>query len=235
MSSPETRAPNTPERVGLFGGTFNPIHRGHVQVALDVLQRIHLDKIYIIPSSLPPHKSKGKLAPIQDRLAMVRMAIAENPRLEVCESEINRAGPSYSIDTVKHCKAALGASARTFFILGVDAFLEIDTWKAFDRLFDETAFVVMSRPGNGHNGQWTPALRQKVASYVKERISPEYSMSDAGDTLVHSRKHTIHLLPVTPMDISSSQIRAMIQEGRPIDDRVRSQVAHYIQTRGLYR
>lgn len=232
MSSPKTSDQKTPERVGLFGGTFNPIHRGHIQVALDVLQRVHLDKIYIIPSALPPHKSKGKLAPIQDRLAMVRMAIAENPRLEICESEINRAGPSYSIDTVQHCKATLGAGGRTFFILGVDAFLEIDTWKAFDSLFDETAFVVMSRPGNG---QWTTALRQTVASYVKERIAPEYRLSDAGDQLVHSRKQPIHLIPVTPMDISSSQIRAMIQEGRPIDDWVRPQVAHYIQTRGLYR
>jgi nicotinate-nucleotide adenylyltransferase len=233
MSSPETSDPNsTPERVGLFGGTFNPVHRGHIQVALDVLQRVDLDKIYIIPSALPPHKSKGKLAPIQDRLAMVRMAIAENPRLEICASEINRAGPSYSIDTVQHCKAMLGPGGRTFFILGVDAFVEIDTWKAFDRLFDETAFVVMSRPGNG---QWTTTLRQTVASYVKERIAPDYRLSDAGDTLVHSRKQPIHLLSVTPMDVSSSQIRAAIQKARPIDAWVLPQVAHYIQTRGLYR
>jgi nicotinate-nucleotide adenylyltransferase len=223
---------DAPLRVGLFGGTFNPIHRGHLQVALDVLAGARLDRIDFIPSALPPHKSTGKLASARDRLEMVRMTLDDHPRLKVCDAEINRSGPSYSIDTVRQCKAALPAGGRLYFILGVDAFLEIDTWKAFDRLFTETAFIVVSRPGKG---PWSPAMRRAVETYAQTRIASGYVLSAAGDVLEHPTQQPIHLMEVTPVDIASRQIRTMIHLGLPIDAWVAPPVARYIQRRGLYR
>lgn len=219
-------------RVGLFGGTFNPIHRGHLQAAGDVLLRADLERIYFVPSAQPPHKTRGKLAPAEDRLTMVRLALADQPRMRVCDVELKRTGPSYSIDSIRAFKAAMPAGGRLFFVVGVDAFLEIDTWKACDQLFDETAFIVMSRPGTG---DWTPALRRRIEDYVRSRIAADYSFSVNGDRLVHPVKQTVHLVSVTPVDISSSRIRAMIREGRAVDRWVPSAVVDHIQTRGLYR
>jgi nicotinate-nucleotide adenylyltransferase len=231
MSIPEINR-EAPRRVGLFGGTFNPIHQGHLQVARDVLERAPLDRIYFVPSAQPPHKNIGNLAPADDRLAMVRLALGDHPRLRVCDVELKRSGPSYSIDTVRACKAELPPGGRLYFVVGVDAFLEIDTWNACDRLFEETAFIVMSRPGNG---QWSPEMCRRIENYVSARIAPGYALAPAGDTLEHTRKQPVHLLSVTPMAIASRQIRAMIRQGQAIDAWVAPSVAHYIQARGLYR
>lgn len=223
----------TPSRVGLFGGTFNPIHRGHFQAALDVLHAAALDRIYFVPSALPPHKSTGKLASAQDRLEMVRLTLDEHPLLKVCTAEIERSGPSYSIDTVRQCKAALPADGRLFFLLGVDAFLEIDTWKSFQCLFEETAFIVMSRPGKG--GLWSPDLCNTVESYAQRCIASGYALSENRDMLAHASKQPIYLVPVTPVEIASSRIRHMLRQGLPVVEWVAPPVAHYIQARGLYR
>lgn len=217
-------------RIGLFGGTFNPIHRGHVQVALDVLHAFRLDHIYFIPSAQPPHKSGVKLATPEDRMHMTMLALAGHEHLDVCDSEIERAGPSYSIDTVRQFKTAAAGRAELFFILGVDAFLEIHTWKEYERLFENAGMVIMSRPGTG---QWSPDLRRHVKGYVHRHVDPGYH-STPGNRLVHPRLCDIHFAPVTPLAIASSQIRAMIAEGESIRELVPPKVAEYIQQRRLF-
>jgi len=219
-------------RIGLFGGTFNPIHRGHTQVALDVLRHYQLDCIHFIPSAMPPHKSSGKLASAQDRLHMVRLAVGDYDRLQACDIEVKRSGPSYSVDTVRQLKADSPGQTQFFFILGVDAFLEIHTWKNFHQLFVETAFVVMSRPGTG---QWSDTLRRKVGDYVRRHIGATYELSADGAYLSNSNRPTIWLASVTPVDISSSLIRTMSQQGAPVKAWVAPAVAEYIISRGLYR
>lgn len=221
-----------PKRVALFGGTFNPIHIGHLQVARDVVQQLDLDCVYFIPSALPPHKSIGKLASAKDRLAMVRLAIGDQARFMTCDAEIKRSGPSYSIDTVRQFKQSALQGSQLFFVLGMDAFLEIHTWKAFDQLFAETDFIVMSRPGSG---QWSLPKRREIENYVKGHIASAYALSDTGDLLMHPKWHTIHLVPVTPVNIASSQIRAMIQNDAPVDTWVPPPVAQYIYQKGLYQ
>jgi nicotinate-nucleotide adenylyltransferase len=218
-------------RIGLFGGTFNPIHRGHIQVALDVLHAFALNRIYFIPSALPPHKSDVELASAADRLQMVRLALDGRERFEVCDIELERTGPSYSIDTLKHFKTVAPEPNALYFILGVDAFLEIHTWKDFDRLFEYAAMVVMSRPGTG---QWAQPLRKKVASYVQRHIDPDYQTDTKETKLNHPHLCEIHFAPVTPLDISSSQIRNMIDKGETIEDWVPPQVAEYIYRRRLF-
>jgi nicotinate-nucleotide adenylyltransferase len=218
-------------RIGLFGGTFNPIHRGHIQTALDVLHAFQLDRIYFIPSALPPHKSDANLAGAAERLQMVQLALNGHERFESCNIEIERTGPSYSIDTVRHFKTMANGGSELYFIMGVDAFLEIHTWKDFDRLFELTAIVVMSRPGTG---QWTQAMRRHVESYVKHRIDPGYQAESIASKLSHPRLKEIYLTPVTSLDISSSKIRDRIAHGESIKDLVPPQVAEYIIQKRLF-
>jgi nicotinate-nucleotide adenylyltransferase len=229
---PDEPSHSRPSRIGLFGGTFNPIHRGHLQVAVDVLRQLELDQLYLIPSALPPHKRPLALAAAQDRLEMARLALEGRNQLMVSDVEIQRSGPSYTIDTLRQFKSALHDQAELFFILGMDAFLEIHTWSRFELLFEEAAFAVVSRPGSG---LWSDTLRRDVQSYVQSYIAKAYGLSAAGDRLIHPSQPAIHLVSVTPVDIASSQIRAMVQRGQPIDQWVMPAVARYIQQRGLYR
>ncbi len=223
---------NPARRIALFGGTFNPIHRGHLQAALDVWAQFRLDLIYFIPSAVPPHKSRGQLAPAQERLAMVALALVGHAQLMACDVEIQRQGPSYSIDTVRRFKQTADPDCRLYFMIGLDAFLEIHTWRAFDLLFAETAFIVMSRPGSG---QWSPEMRRQVALYVQEHISSEYRLDAEEKALAHPRLRKVHLTSVTPVDAASSHIRDLIRQGRSIAPWVTPAVADYIAQRGLYR
>jgi nicotinate-nucleotide adenylyltransferase len=219
-------------RVGLFGGTFNPIHCGHVQVARDVLHRYQLASIHFIPSALPPHKTKGILATAMDRYEMACMALAEEPAFSVSDIEIKRSGLSFTIDTLRHFKALQSDEAQFYFMVGQDAFLEIHTWKFFRKMFDLAAFIVMARsqgPKPAHN------MNELVLQFAKQHISAGYSMSAQGDSLVHPEKQMIFLAPVTPVDISSSRIREMIHQGQPVGKWVSPTVAAYIKKKGLYQ
>ena len=219
-------------RIGLFGGTFNPIHRGHLQVALDVRQQLKLDDIYFIPSSLPPHKGTRQLAAARDRLEMVRLAIGDRSGLTPCGLELERKGPSYSIDTVRSIRKRLTDAHQLYFIIGLDAFLEIHTWKAFRQLFEETSLAVMSRP---RSGQWTDTTVEEALAYVQRHIASDYRLKREEYSLIHPTKQSIHLLPVTPVDISSSRIRTGIRKGETIDRWVAPPVVRYIQQKGLYQ
>ena len=114
-------------RIGLFGGTYNPIHFGHLRAATEVREAFELDRVILIPAAQPPHKRAGNLAPSEDRLKMVRLAVENDPALEISDVEIRRSGPSYTFDTIQHFKEKLAADAQIYLILGLDAVLEIDT------------------------------------------------------------------------------------------------------------
>ena len=221
-----------PTKIGLFGGTFNPIHIGHLQSALDVLTQFSLELIYFIPSALPPHKTKGILATARNRSEMVRLTIENYPQLNLNDIELNRTGPSYTIDTIRYFKTKMSTDSKLYFILGVDAFMEIHTWKNFLNLFEEVAFIVMSRP---QGSTTTPNFETAVESFVQRNISLEFKLSAQGQSLIHPRYQTIHLTRVVPIDIASSKIRQMIRNGKDITQWVDPGVAHYIRTKGLYR
>lgn len=223
---------HTSAKIGLFGGTFNPFHQGHLQVAQDVLQQFLLDTIHFIPCALPPHKATGSLATAAQRLEMVRLAVADRPAFVVSDVEIQRQGPSYTWDTLQYYKSALASDVHLYFMVGLDAFLEIHTWKLYRRLFDEVAFIVMSRPGV------TTAeddIRDTVLGFARELISPDYQRVEGPNMIQHPDKPPIHLASVTPVDIASSQIRHMIRTNEAIAQWVASPVARFIEEKGLYR
>lgn len=219
-------------RIGLFGGTFNPIHRGHVEVAEDVLKQFKLDHIYVIPCALPPHKTHGTLASANDRVDMVRLALKDRSDITVSTIETDRGGQSYTIDTLKAFKAIHSPPAELYFMVGVDAFLEIHTWKAYRQLFDLSAFIVMTRP---LPDKIPVALAPLAFDYTRHHISDGYTLAANGKELVHADKKAIHPATVTPIAIASSQIRDMVRHGESILPWVNPAVSDYIDNKGLYR
>ena len=132
-------------RLGLFGGTFNPIHLGHLRAAIEVQEAFGLEKILLIPSARPPHKQADQVASAGDRLEMVRLAVQGEPLLEASDVELARPGPSYTIETLRYFQDRFGPESQVFFVVGQDAFSEIATWKSYQALFSIAHFVVMAR------------------------------------------------------------------------------------------
>lgn len=219
-------------RIGLFGGTFNPIHRGHEQVAKDVLEQFGLDHIYVIPCALPPHKTEGTLASANDRLEMIQRALRNQCAVTVSDIEIRRSGISYTIDTVVDFRDRYSDEVTFFFMLGMDAFLEIHTWKSYRQLFKLTAFILMTRP----QPHGTPTSLHSIAlDYARRHLSHRYTLAGDGGALIHPEMGTIYLASVTPVAIGSTQIRSMIRKGESIHPWVHPAVSDYIDERGLYR
>lgn len=225
--------PLKPMRVGLFGGTFDPVHIGHLRAALEVKEAFALDRCDLIPAAVPPHKSSGAVAGAGDRLEMIRLAISETSDLGVCDVELNRPGPSFTIDTVNHFRSVLPENARCFLILGQDAFLEIDTWKAYRQLFDLSAMIVMMRPSDtiAAAGQLKAAMQTTLDNIV----APSYTWSEEAGGFFQAKLQPVYIHPVTRMDISSTQIRNLIKSGKSVDYLMPRAVIEYIAFRGLYR
>jgi len=135
------------QKIGLLGGTFDPIHIGHLLMARTAMEQMKLDRVIFIPSCVPPHKKVPTLFAAIDRLEMVRLAVAQVPEFEVSDFEIRKGGRSYSVDTARHFREQLPASTKLFFIVGGDAIKQLDTWKDVGRLKAMCSFVSVNRPG----------------------------------------------------------------------------------------
>ncbi len=220
-------------RAGLFGGTFNPIHKGHLMVVQRVLQRFSLDRLYIIPCRVPPHKLPVYLAPAADRIRMVQLALPADARCRLSDVEIQRNGPSYTIDTVDHFRKRIIPGAVLFLITGMDAFLEIHTWKSRHRLLEMIQPVVVTRPVDDPIQTNNDASR--LDGYIQSRLSGVYRYIEEQTLWRHTGGSCIYLLPTTPVDISSSQVRQRLGAGKTICDLVPPAVNAYIEKKGLYR
>jgi len=150
------------KKIGIFGGTFDPVHRGHVKIARLVKRKFGLDQVIFIPAGLRPHKAASVASAI-DRLAMVRLALGKTKGFSISAFEVRRKSPSYTINTVRYWKRRLGKKARVFFIIGADAFREIRTWKKWRELLLLCDFIVVNRPG--YREQATPAGVKGAINY----------------------------------------------------------------------
>ena len=220
-------------RIGLFGGTFNPVHRGHLWAASEVIKRFNLDQIFLIPAALPPHKTPGLVAKADDRLEMINLSIADLSGLTVSDVELNRPGPSYTIDTIRHFKHTLAKDARIFLIMGLDAFLEINTWKSYAELLEQIAFIVMARPA----GDYTDAQQgwKILETYLKSTLSTDYQFGAAHACYISEDKQPIHIVDIDAMHISSTKIREKVKKKQTIKNFVTPEVADYIRIKGLYK
>jgi nicotinate-nucleotide adenylyltransferase len=221
------------KRIGLFGGTFNPIHNGHLWAATSVLEGFGLDSVVLIPAAIPPHKRTKEIAPATDRLEMIRLSVADHEHLAVSDVELVRSGPSYSVDTVRHFRERSTEDQQFFFIVGMDAFLEIDTWKYFEDLFTLIPMVVLNRPVSLQ----TPgdSFYRVVHDFLQTRISEGYSPSTDGFSFFHPHQQTVYLFPGEMMDISSTLIRQHIGRGESVSDVIPRSAVDFIRRKGLYR
>jgi nicotinate-nucleotide adenylyltransferase len=199
-----------PAQVGLFGGTFNPIHVGHLRAAEEVAEALGLERLVFVPSAQPPHKLPNRgdtLAPASLRLAWVKTAIANNPRFAVDSLELEREGPSYSVDTLRSFAARL-APARCVFVIGQDAFVELGSWREPAALLELAHFAVTTRPpaGNGSLETWMPRVLASHVELAPDRLSGRH----------RSAKTWIRAIEITSLDISSSDIRARLRAGRSV-------------------
>jgi nicotinate-nucleotide adenylyltransferase len=213
-------------RIGLFGGTFDPIHWGHLRSGEEVSEAFGLDRVIFIPASIPPHKRGQTATPARDRLAMVRLAVARNPRFKVSTVEMRRPGISYSIDTVRHFVQRKRSGDSLFFIIGLDAFREIGSWKDFADLFPLCDFIVTSRPGSKDSDplRGTGVAVKKLFCYdFKERNYRHWS------------GRRVFFVKLTDIAISASEIRGLVKENKSIRYLVPLQVENYIKAHGLYR
>lgn len=212
-------------KLGLLGGTFDPIHLGHLRSAEEVGEALGLEKVYLIPAAAPPHKTHDPVSPFKHRWAMVGRGLCDSPRLGALDIEGKRPGPSYSIQTLKDCRAMFGPVVEIFFILGMDAFREIQTWKAYRELFDWAHFVVVSR---GDEGLEDPARFLAGLGLAVEGDGPPNLCR-----LISGK--TVRFLETTRMDISASRIRQLASEAKSLRFLVPEPVREYIIETGLYR
>lgn len=219
-------------QIGLFGGTYNPVHLGHIKVAREIKEGFNLDRIYIIPSALPPHKEPGNMANAVDRLEMTRLAFSGEAGFSVSDVELKRSGPSYTIDTIRYFKSLLPEQTRLYWILGLDAFLEIDTWMSFETLFKLVPFIVLSRPGEG--GGSINLVRKRLEKFICRHISDGYTFNELNLHFGHQTYCPIHCFDVTPIDISSTHIRNALKKKISIQCMVPEIVENYIKQKRLY-
>lgn len=220
-------------KVGILGGTFDPIHLGHLRTAVEIREGFGLDKVCLVPAAIPPHKRRTDMAAPEDRLEMARRATQDIPELQVSDVELKRRGPSYTIDTIETFRQKLTERVRIYLIMGVDAFVEIDTWKSYRALLRTVPVIIINRPGTGDQDQ--AALERSIEALVRKGVLEGYARSGSLRCYEHGTMQPVFAYHVTPLEISSTRIRELISEGRRIDYLVPSRVRDYIQTKGLYR
>lgn len=212
------------KRVGLFGGTFNPIHLGHLRGAEEIRESFRLDEVVFIPSATPPHKSKEEIIDARHRVEMVRLAISSNPFFSLSEVELLRQGKSYSIDTLRHfCE---GGQDTFFFILGGDAFVEIETWKDFKNLFTLCHFIVMARPG---------FKKTPISSQLPGSLTSDFQYDLETKVWVHRSGTHLYFKEISFLDISSTKIRELIERGESVKYLLPPETEAYLHQHGLYR
>jgi nicotinate-nucleotide adenylyltransferase len=227
--------------IGLFGGTFDPIHRGHLALARTALEQHKLNRIYLVPSGVPPHKQQQPLSAFVHRYAMVVLATTEDrqllpslleaPEESVSPNKKDRAKPNYTIDTVRRLKQSFKSVDKLFVLAGIDAFADIAKWHQAEALFREAEFIVASRPGYS---------LADVANALPESLRPKpevtrpfQKQAASGDLVLKGA--TIHLLDEVHQPISATAIREAAAEGKPLGRFVDASVADYIKKIGLYK
>jgi|SRR5579872_4912244 len=194
-------------RLGILGGTFDPIHNAHLFIAEEARVRVPLDRVVFVPNAVPPHKPSHDVAPARHRLAMAQLATRSNPAFDCSAVEIERPGPSYTVDTLKAFKADY-PGAELFFITGMDTIPEIPTWRRPEEILRLCTLVAAERPGYALD-----MAEQELPAALQERVLP---------------------LPTTHLDISATEIRRRVREGLPIRYLTPDSVVDYIARHGLY-
>jgi len=214
------------KKIGLFGGTFNPIHFGHLRSAEEIYESFQLDRIIFIPSAYPPHKKTERILSASLRVEMVQLALAGNSHFSLSEVELNRQGKSYSVETIAHFRQQFGTQTDLYFILGLDAFLEVNTWKQYTDLFELCHFIIMTRPG---------FEKKFSAEHLPVELARHFWYDDQKNGYVHRSGYGVFPKEITALDISSTRIRENFQKRRSVKYLLPPAVEEFIYRNKLYQ
>lgn len=210
--------------IGILGGTFDPIHLGHLRMAEELREKLGLAQVRFVPAAIPPHRSAPQLD-ASHRAEMVVLAITGHPHFTLDTRELARSGPSYTYDTLRELRTELGADSPLCLLLGSDAFLGLDSWHRWQELIDLAHIVVAHRPGaSPDENAMSPALCEQ---WLQRR-------TDDIETLQHAPAGRMLLQPITALDISASAIRAMLQQGQSVRYLLPETVRRHIESHHLY-
>ena len=201
-------------KIGVLGGSFNPVHLGHLSIAQQVVSNLKLDKAILIPAGLPPHKDSAKMASAEDRLEMCRIAVRGLHGLEVSDLEVRKQTTSYTIETIQALQKELPEGAKTWFIIGADTVPELPTWHRIQELVSLTNWAIVRRP----------KVRKPDFKEIADALSEESARRlEAGLVQIEE-----------PVDISSTEIRQRLEAGDHVRGLLRKDVEEYIRKKGLY-
>jgi nicotinate-nucleotide adenylyltransferase len=212
-------------RVAAFGGTFDPIHNGHVEVARAVVREFHLDRLLLIPAHRPPHKGSRAITDGYHRYAMSVLGTLDEPKAVVSTIELESPDRPYTFETIERLKSSLEPGTNLFFVVGADSFEEINTWREPERLMSSTNWIVVTRPGHSLDSSH---LDERFQSRIVELHDAELAPVSAGEC-------HIYLTRCVSEDVSSTKIRQMVRDGESIEGHVPARVADYITKYQLYR
>lgn len=213
--------------IGVLGGTFDPVHLAHLRLAEEAGEAFDLEHVHLVVSAGPPHRG-APAATAEQRLAMVKAAVAGNPRLVADDRELRRPAPSYTIDTLENLRSEFGGARPIVLILGADAFVLLQTWRRWLDLFGHAHIIVAHRPG-WEPSQWRETMGTALRSQFDSRLTSDRSR------LVNSPAGAIAALPITQLDISASAIRALLAADRSPRYLIPESVLGYIARNDLYK
>jgi nicotinate-nucleotide adenylyltransferase len=211
--------------IGILGGTFDPIHLAHLRAAEEVRDAEGLDEMRLVPAASPPHKSGRPITAAAHRLRMVELAVAGVPGFRAWDVELRRTGPSFTVDTLRTLRDEVGPAVRCVFVLGRDAFADFGTWREPDVILSLADLVVVTRP------PWPQTLNVAdfpVAAQESLRYDP------ASECIRHASGRRVRLLPITPLDVSATALRARVAAHRSIRFLVPPAVEEYVGRHALY-
>ncbi len=218
-------------RLGIYGGTFDPVHVGHLEIARRLLKLFALDEVLFVPAYVAPHKTEASVSPALHRYAMLALATQDDERFRVSTIELDAPGRPYSVETVAGLRDELGESARLFFIMGADSWSEITTWRDWERLLTMCDHIVVTRPGYEVRASHVPSMRERIADVRGKRAEQIRSL------LAESATQRIYIADGVRAPISASAIRELVRQGGSdaLAGLVPPAVADYITKYRLYQ
>lgn len=214
------------QRLGVLGGTFDPVHIGHLRIAEETVEFLGLDKMLFVPAADPPHKPGGSILPFEHRHQMLELALMDNPRFILSDIERRMPGKSYTVKTLRRLLDDCKGRAELFFLVGMDAFLEMDTWWNYLELFHLASIVILRRPGHDES---------RVGQFLHRKVSARYLWDPDRHLYCDPELLPIYVLQNSVLQISATGIRRLASQGRSVRYLVVPEVLGYIMENKLYQ
>jgi nicotinate-nucleotide adenylyltransferase len=216
------------QKLGIMGGTFNPVHLGHLRAAEEIAEALKLDQVYFMPSAKPPHKTSSPMVGYWHRLEMLKLAVSDRPGFWASDLENHLPVPSYTVNTVKAFKKAWSPRTGIFFLVGFDSFMTMPHWHMYRELLSLASFVVFGRVG-------VEATFASLHEMLKREVDPKIKWRRKSETFAAPHIRPIHIRPGCRLDISSTDLRQRLESGASVRYLVPEPVRIYIEKHGLYR